>query len=168
MGLRAAASFFLIVSIMMGGAHETARKSAWPPFPADTASFRPAAPERSLRVTASAYNSLRGQTDSRPDEAAWGDTLTPGLRAIAVSRDLIPLGLGQGAMVRIEGLPGEYRVLDKMHARWRKRIDVYFGVDLKGAREWGEQKVVIRWRDPGAEDSSAVRTSALPTPRTRS
>lgn len=108
------------------------------------------APERTLRVTAAAYNSTAAQTDSRPAEAAWGDSLVPGLRAIAVSRDLIPLGLGQGVTVRIEGLSGEFTVLDKMDARWRKRIDLYFGKDVAAARQWGERQVVIRWRDEGA------------------
>jgi 3D (Asp-Asp-Asp) domain-containing protein len=104
-------------------------------------------PERTLRVTAAAYNSTVAQTDSRPAEAAWGDSLVPGLRAIAISRDLIPLGLGQGVTVRIEGLEGEFTVLDKMDARWRKRIDVYFGKDVAAARQWGEKQVVIRWSD---------------------
>jgi 3D (Asp-Asp-Asp) domain-containing protein len=101
----------------------------------------------SLLVTASAYNSLRGQTDSRPTEAAWGDSLYPGLRAIAVSRDLIPLGLGWGRSVRIDGMPGEYLVLDKMGARWKKHIDIYLGTDVLAAREWGRKEVMIRWQD---------------------
>ena len=107
-------------------------------------------PERTLQVTAAAYNSTVAQTDSRPAEAAWGDSLVPGMRAIAISRDLIPLGLGQGVTVRIEGLPGEYTVLDKMDARWRKRIYVYFGKDVAAARQWGEKQVVIRWLDTGS------------------
>jgi 3D (Asp-Asp-Asp) domain-containing protein len=120
----------------------------------------PSGPERILRVTAAAYNSTVAQTDSRPAEAAWGDSLVPGLRAIAISRDLIPLGLGQGVIVRIEGLPGEFTVLDKMDARWRNRIDVYFGKDLAGARQWGEKQVVIRWRDSGSVDSRTGRALA--------
>lgn len=118
------------------------------------------APEHTLQVTASAYNSTAAQTDDRPGHAAWGDTLFPGLRAIAVSRDLIPLGLGQGVTVRIEGIRGEFTVLDKMDARWNKRIDIYFGTDVAAAREWGEQKVVIRWRDGGTVDSVTGRAAA--------
>ena len=117
-------------------------------------------PERTLQVTAAAYNSTVAQTDSRPSEAAWGDSLVPGMRAIAISRDLIPLGLGQGVTVRIEGLPGEYTVLDKMDARWRKRIDVYFGKDVAAAREWGEKQVVIRWLDTGSVDLRTGRALA--------
>lgn len=117
----------------------------------------PPVPEQTLRVTASAYNSTPGQTDSRPHEAAWGDSLYPGLRAIAISRDLIPKGLGQGIEVTIDGLPGQYKVMDKMDARWRKRIDVYFGLDVTAAKKFGERKVVIRWRDTGSVDSLTGR-----------
>ncbi len=104
-----------------------------------------AAPERSLLVTATAYNSLRAQTAGNPTLAAWGDTLKPGMKAIAVSRDLIDLGLGHRAVIRIEGLPGEYRVLDKMAKRWTKKIDIYMGEDVAGAKAWGVREVRIQW-----------------------
>jgi len=103
------------------------------------------AADRELEVTASAYNSLPGQTEGDPTLAAWGDRLEPGMRAIAVSRDLIELGLGRGAKVRIEGLPGEFVVLDKMASRWRRKIDLYMGVDRDAAIAWGIRKVRIRW-----------------------
>jgi 3D (Asp-Asp-Asp) domain-containing protein len=98
-----------------------------------------------LEVTATAYNSLPGQTHGDPTLAAWGDRLEPGMKAIAVSRDLIELGLGHGVAVQIEGLPGEYRVLDKLHKRWTKRIDVYMGVDKQAALEFGKRQVWISW-----------------------
>ena len=98
-----------------------------------------------LEVTATAYNSLPGQTQGDPRVTAWGHRLEPGMRAIAVSRDLLELGLGHGTRVRIEGLEGEYRVLDKMARRWRKKIDVYMGLDEKAAREWGVRRVRIFW-----------------------
>ena len=101
--------------------------------------------EQSLRVKASAYNATPGQTDDTPDIGAWGDRLKPGVRAIAVSRDLLELGLTHQTTVRIEGLPGEYRVLDKMHRRWRKKIDIFMGDDVEGARQWGVREVTIRW-----------------------
>jgi len=101
--------------------------------------------EESLVVTASAFNSVAAQTDDQPTLTAWGDHLEPGMKTIAVSRDLIPLGLGHGTRVKIEGLPGEYVVRDKMAARWKKKIDVYMGVDVKAAREWGVRKVRIHW-----------------------
>jgi 3D (Asp-Asp-Asp) domain-containing protein len=102
--------------------------------------------ERTLLVKASAYNSLPGQTAGNPRLAAWGDVLEPGMRAIAVSRDLLELGLVRGTRVRIEGLPGEYAVLDKMARRWRRRIDIYMGDDVEAARAWGVREVRIHWR----------------------
>ena len=101
--------------------------------------------EQSIVVTATAYNSVPEQTDDQPNVTAWGDRLTPGMKVIAVSRDLIPLGLDHRAPVSIEGLPGQYLVLDKMNARWEKRIDIYMGADLKAARAWGARQVRIRW-----------------------
>jgi 3D (Asp-Asp-Asp) domain-containing protein len=122
----------------------------WRPPAPERPPERPPAPEgeRSLAVTATAYNSLRGQTDGHPGLGAWGDTLRPGVRAIAVSEDLVELGLVRGTPVRIEGLPGEYQVLDKMGRRWRKRIDIYMGVDVEAAQRWGRRQVLIYWRAP--------------------
>ena len=101
-------------------------------------------------VTATAYNSLPGQTDKTPNLAAWGDTLEPGMKAIAVSRDLIPLGLGHNAKVWIEGETVPYLVLDKMNKRWRDRIDIYMGVDRKAALKWGKKRIKIRWQAPSS------------------
>ena len=101
--------------------------------------------ERALAVTATAYNSLPEQTDAEPHLAAWGDSLAPGMKVIAVSRDLIPLGLDHRTSVKIEGLPGVYLVLDKMHQRWEKRIDIYMGHDLDAAQTWGKRRVEISW-----------------------
>ncbi len=100
----------------------------------------------SLNVTATAYNSVSSQTDSTPDIAAWGDRLFPGMKAIAVSKDLlIQHGLSYGDRVKIRGLDGEYIILDKMHPRWRKKIDIYMGEDLRAALRWGSRKVTINW-----------------------
>ena len=101
--------------------------------------------EQSLEVTATAYNSVPTQTDGEPDITAWGDRLEPGMKAIAVSRDLIALGLGHGTEVRIDGLPGLFVVRDKMAKRWRRKIDIYMGEDVPAARRWGRRTVIIRW-----------------------
>jgi 3D (Asp-Asp-Asp) domain-containing protein len=101
--------------------------------------------ERALAVTATAYNSVPEQTDGDPTLAAWGDSLAPGMKVIAVSQDLIPLGLDHRTSVTIKGLPGVYLVLDKMHKRWEKRIDIYMGLDLDAARTWGKRQVEISW-----------------------
>lgn len=98
-----------------------------------------------LQVTATAYTSSPGQTDDTPNIAAWGDVLEPGMKAIAVSRDLLELGLKHGDKVRIEGLDGEFTVLDKMNKRWERKIDIYMGENLEEAKDWGKQKVTIFW-----------------------
>ncbi len=101
--------------------------------------------DRSLRVTATAYNSVPEQTDADPHLAAWGDSLAPGMKVIAVSHDLIDEGLDRHTPVKIEGLPGEFLVLDKMHHRWEMRIDIYMGHDVEAALAWGKRQVEISW-----------------------
>ncbi len=69
---------------------------------------------KSLEVTATAYNSVEAQTKKGdPKTAAWGDELEPGMKAIAVSRDLLKQGLDHNTPVKIKGLPGTYRVLEQ-------------------------------------------------------
>ena len=101
--------------------------------------------EHVLAVTATAYNSLPGQTQGDPTLTAWGITLMLGMKVIAVSRDLIRLGLTKGVEVRIDGLPGTYIVVDKMNKRWTRRIDIYMDTNVKAAEEWGKREVTIRW-----------------------
>ena len=100
----------------------------------------------SLEVTASAYTSTAKETNAKPLLTAWGDTLKPGMKAIAVSRDLVGMGLSHGVEVSIEGLKGKYKVMDKMNKRWKRKIDLYMGNDVKKAKEWGKRKVTIRWQ----------------------
>lgn len=100
-----------------------------------------------LEVTATAYNSVEAQTKKGdPFTTAWGDRLEPGMKVIAVSRDLLDeYGMDHNTIVKIEGLDGTYRVLDKMNKRWKKRIDIYMGNDIDKALEWGKQQVEITW-----------------------
>lgn len=100
----------------------------------------------SREVTATAYNSLAYQTSSQPNITAFGDTLSPGMKCIAVSRDLLALGLKHNTLVTIEGLDGIYLVKDKMNRRWQNRIDIYMDNDVKAAKEWGRKKVTIKYR----------------------
>ncbi len=110
--------------------------------------------ERSLDVTATAYNSVPEQTEGDPALGAWGDELRPGVKAVAVSPDLLELGLTRGTWIRVEGLPGEYQVMDKMPARWERKIDIYMGDDVDAALEWGRREVTIHWSpDAEAEDT---------------
>lgn len=103
--------------------------------------------EKTLKVKASAYNTVTWQTNANPKLTYWEDTLKPGMKAIAVSHDLIDSGLTHGTMVEIEGLSGKYKVLDKMDDRWKKRIDIHMGTNVDSAREWGVQEVMISWKE---------------------
>ncbi|MDD5405723.1 MAG: LysM peptidoglycan-binding domain-containing protein [Sulfurovaceae bacterium] len=101
---------------------------------------------RRLRVMASAYTSHVAQSDSTPFEAAWGHHLTPGMKIIAVSRDLISeYGISNGTTVYIGGLDGYYTVRDKMNKRYTRYIDIYMGVDIPKALHWGRRSVIIYW-----------------------
>ena len=101
---------------------------------------------RMLEVTATAYTSSVVETDSTPNISAWGDRLSPGMRVLAVSRDLLAMGLTHGTLVSVEGFEKEFIVLDKMNKRWKKKIDIYMGNDRNSALEWGKRKVNICWR----------------------
>jgi 3D (Asp-Asp-Asp) domain-containing protein len=102
---------------------------------------------QTLTVTATAYNSVAGQTPGDPNTGAWGDEIRPGDKVIAVSPDLLSLGLERGTQVQIEGLPGTYRVADRTHSKLERTIDIYMGTDVEKAQEWGRQQVEIRWHD---------------------
>ena len=98
-----------------------------------------------LCVTATAYNSRAYQTDGNPSITAWGDTLKPGMNVIAISRDLMDLGIDHNSQVKIEGFDSVFVVKDKMHYRWRHRIDIYMGNDVQKAREFGRKKLNLAY-----------------------
>ncbi len=100
---------------------------------------------KEISVKATAYNSLVYQTSSNPSIAAWGDSLKSGMKCIAVSRDLIKLGLKHNTPIKIEGLDSIYLVKDKMHRRKRNQIDIYMGKDVKKAKEWGVKRLKIKY-----------------------
>jgi LysM repeat protein len=100
--------------------------------------------KRKLSVTATAYTSHRGQTDKTPFLAAWNNRIRPGMKVIAVSRDLIyKYGITNGSKVRISGLPGIYTVRDKMNKKWRRKIDIYMGTSRWRALRWGRRRVTL-------------------------
>ena len=98
---------------------------------------------QTITVTASAYNSVEVQGQGNPRITAWGDTLSIEVQSIAVSRDLIKKGLKHNTPVRIKGFDGIFIVNDKMHPRWRNKIDIYMGKDKEKALKWGRRKVEI-------------------------
>jgi 3D (Asp-Asp-Asp) domain-containing protein len=105
--------------------------------------------QQTLLVTATAFNSLPKQAQGNPNVGAWGDRIIPGMNAVAVSSDLVSLGLTRGTKVRIDGLRDEYVVLDRMPPKWKKRIDIYMGNDVNAAQSWGRREVNIYWAVPG-------------------
>ncbi|WP_372756652.1 3D domain-containing protein [Mariniflexile sp.] len=98
-----------------------------------------------LKVTASAYNSVKNQTDSNPHITAFGDSLKPGLNYVAISRDLYRKGLKHNTPIKIEGFDSIYYVKDRMHGKWKNKIDIYMGTDIKAAKNWGRKKVSIHY-----------------------
>lgn len=101
----------------------------------------------SLQVDATAYTChiQRKRHDKYPI-GAWGDILKPDTKSVAVSNDLISMGLTRGTKITIEGLEGEYIVIDKMHSKWKKKIDIYMGADYRKAIFWGHKRVTIHWK----------------------
>ena len=103
--------------------------------------------EKNLEVTAKAYTAQsvgRSRKTALP-RAANGQYLTPDSNAIAVSPDLFEHGLTFDKKVRIDGLEGEFTVMDTMAARHNKTIDIYFGNDQSAARQWGSRTLTISW-----------------------
>lgn len=128
--------FFLFCSMFLGVACEEEKK----PKPIDPYIWK------TITVTATAYNSLAYQTSDQPQIAAWGDSLKLGMKCIAVSRDLIGKGLNRNTEVRLEGFDSIFLVKDKMHYKWKNRIDIYMGVDVKKAKKWGVKKLKLEYK----------------------
>lgn len=109
---------------------------------------RPLAPVKTRKVTATAYTHAASETASDSvGVAAWGDSLEPGMKVLAVSRDLLEDGLYYGAEVEIDGVDGKWSVRDKMNRRWERKIDLYLGADVEAARAFGKRQVTIRWHE---------------------
>jgi len=127
-----------------------------PPEPAAKADASPtpeAAFDNVMEVTATAYCNRKGRPHTK---GAWGHQIKPGMKVIAVSRDLLKKGLTVGTKVKIDGRPGTYVVKDKMGRLWRKRIDIYMGDNRKAMYDWGKRKVTIRWDDEAKTASLAL------------
>ncbi len=105
---------------------------------------------KALQVKAMAYTGgcspKKSKRPARTPRGAWGDALTPDVKAVAVSPDLLEMGLDRGDVISIEGLPGEYKVLDVMHGRHDRTIDIFYGDDRCGALEWGKRTLTITWQ----------------------
>lgn len=107
----------------------------------------PGKPSKSLTVTAMAYTDTSASKSKKKPQvkAANGQTLTEDSRAVAISPDLFNMGLDFDKKIRIEGLDGEFTVMDLMSKRHCRCIDIYFGPDHAGARQWGSRTLTISW-----------------------
>lgn len=88
------------------------------------------------KVTATVYNAIEGQTDDTPLITATGFKINKKNfpRIIAVSKDLerkFPMGTVVEVCNVNYSLEGEYRVEDRMHSRWRKKIDILVPDSIK-------------------------------------
>ena len=100
-----------------------------------------------MEVKASAYTSHPDQTDETPFLAAWNNRLDPygGKKVLAISPDLLKYGIGNGSTLYLKGY-GKFRVVDKMNKKWRRKVDIYHGLDLEGAKKFGIKKIKICWK----------------------
>jgi 3D (Asp-Asp-Asp) domain-containing protein len=128
------------VLLLAGAILHVACASRPPPEPPPA----PPTSARELLVTAHAYTSRVEETDSQPTLAASGGRLRPGMRAIAVSPDLLAMGIEYGTRVELEGL-GEWIVLDRMGDAHRRAVDLYMGEDRDAALAFGKRRVKLRW-----------------------
>jgi 3D (Asp-Asp-Asp) domain-containing protein len=67
------------------------------------------------------------------------------MKAIAISRDLIKLGITRNTPFKIEGFSGYYLVKDKLNARFSNKIDLYMGTDIEKARAFGVRQLSVQY-----------------------
>jgi hypothetical protein len=96
-------------------------------------------------VTVAAFSIALRAPGEDPLRGRWGDELKPGIKAVAVSPDLVARGLSQGTRVRIEGLPSAYRVRDQLADGTLERVEIFMGTDAASAERFGEKRMRIWW-----------------------
>jgi len=70
------------------------------------------------------------------------------MHCIALSKDLLQKGLKHNTSVKIQGFEGFYYVKDEMPSKWKNKIDISMGADIKAPIEWGRRKIVIKYGLP--------------------
>lgn len=76
-----------------------------------------------ISLTVTAYSPKKSETDSTPLVTAFQKPVKYGI--IGISRDLEKLyGWKEGDEILLEGI-GIFEVGDRMHHRWRKRVDIF-------------------------------------------
>jgi len=88
------------------------------------------------------------QPGTEPWRGSWGDELTPGTKAVAVSPDLVARGLARGVRMRIEGMPASYHVRHQLADGTRERVEIFMGTDAAAAQRFGTRRARIWWETP--------------------
>lgn len=93
-------------------------------------------PSYTMKVVATAYNSLPNQTDDTPFITASGTHVRPGV----IAANFLPMG----TLVKIPDYYGDqiFVVEDRMNQRYDKRIDIWMD-GIHDARIWGVRTVAI-------------------------
>jgi len=125
--------------VMLNGAELANAQTGW-----KAKRREPKATVSTLYMTASAYNSMPNQTDGSPYNTAIGSMTRDGVIGVAAS-NYLPLG----TYVRFPDIFGdkEFRVEDRMNARYDKVIDVWMR-DYSAAKRFGRRYVkveVTKW-----------------------
>ncbi len=84
--------------------------------------------------TVTFYTPSVDETDDTPFITASGQRVRLGI--CAISRDLEEIGFTFGKTIYVEGL-GSFEIQDRMHSRWRKRIDILV-MSKREARQLGK------------------------------
>ena len=93
---------------------------------------------KEVNVTVTAYSPRKSETDSTPLITAFQKPVKHGI--IGISRDLERLyGWKEGDEILLEGI-GIFEVGDRMHHRWKRRIDV-FHWNTQDAKNFGIKQV---------------------------
>jgi len=105
-----------------------------------------------IPVTVTAYSSTPDQTDGTPFLAACGP-VRDGI--LAVSDDLWRI-LKCGDSVYLEGY-GRYVVWDRMHSRWRRRVDVWVPSRSSAYRHGVREAVLVLEHGVGHDTRGIAR-----------
>lgn len=87
-------------------------------------------------MTASAYNSVPGQTDGSPFHTAIGSLTRDGV----IASNYFPIG----TKIRIPDHYGDkvFRVEDRMNPRYNKTLDIWME-DIQEAKQWGRRYIKV-------------------------
>lgn len=90
-----------------------------------------------------AYTSRKIETDGTPCINAWGDNIC-NIHKAGIGIVACPSRFKRLDLIEISGK--QFRCLDRMNIRYRSGnfFDIYFGMDLKGAKKFGRQTKQIK------------------------